>query len=106
MTKMSGTTLIKAVCAVLALSILSPAGLAPAASLDGDPALKGKIGYRCMKGRDGSDYYHIATVFDDTARIALQERAFFKYYTEATKLVSGGSVEVVPLEMIAETAVA
>jgi len=27
------------------------------ASLDGDPALKGKIGYRCMKGRDGADYY-------------------------------------------------
>ena len=76
------------------------------ASLDGDPALKGKIGYRCMKGRDGADYYHLATVFDDTARIALQERAFFRHYTEATRLVSGGSVEVVPLEMIAETAVA
>src|SRR5258708_1147621 len=76
------------------------------ASLDGDPALKGKIGYRCMKGRDGADYYHIATVFDDTARIALQERAFFKHYTEATRVVSGDSVEVVPLEMIAETAVA
>ena len=26
------------------------------ASLDGDPALKGKIGYRCMKGRDGADH--------------------------------------------------
>ena len=35
------------------------------ASLDGDPALKGKIGYRCMKGRDGADYYHLATVFDE-----------------------------------------
>jgi hypothetical protein len=42
------------------------------AALDGDPALKGKIGYRCMKGRDGADYYHLATVFDDTARVALQ----------------------------------
>jgi len=34
----------------------------------------------------------------------LQERAFFKHYTEATRVVSGGSVEVVPLETIAETA--
>ena len=76
------------------------------AALDGDPALKGKIGYRCMKGRDGADYSHLATVFDDTARIALQERAFFKHYTEATRVVSGDSVEVVPLEMIAETAAA
>jgi hypothetical protein len=38
-----------------------------------------------------------------TRRIALA-RDFFKHYTEATRLVSGGSVEVVPLEMIAETA--
>jgi len=75
------------------------------AALDGDPALKGKIAYLCMKGRDGADYYHLATVFDDSARIALQERAFFKHYTEATKTASGGSVEVLPLDMIAETAV-
>src|SRR5580700_4258558 len=69
-------------------------------------SLNGKIGYRCMKGRDGTDYYHLATVFDEGARIALQERAFFRHYTEATRVVSGGSVEVVPLEMIAETAMA
>ena len=36
--------------------------------LDGDPALKGKVGYRCMKARDGKEYFHIATVFDDTPR--------------------------------------
>ena len=76
------------------------------AALDGDPAIKGKISYRCMKGRDGADYYHLATVFDDTARVALQERAFFKHYTEATRTVSGGTLEVLPLETIAETAVA
>jgi hypothetical protein len=76
------------------------------AALDGDPALKGKIGYRCMKGRDGADYYHLATVFDDTARVALQERAFFKHYTEATRTAAGGSVDVLPLDMIAETAAA
>ena len=69
-----------------------------------DPSLKGKVGYRCMKGRDSADYYHIATVFDDSGRIALQERPFFKHYTEKTRAISGGTVEVVPLEMIAETA--
>ena len=74
------------------------------AHIDGDPALKGKVGYRCMKMRDGADYYHIASVYDDSGRIALQERPFFKHYTEKTRAISGGTVEVVPLEMIAETA--
>ena len=74
------------------------------AGIDGDPALKGKVGYRCMKGRDNADYYHIATVFDDTGRVALQERPFFKHYTEQTRAISGGTVEVVPLETIAATA--
>jgi hypothetical protein len=74
------------------------------AGIDGDPALKGKVGYRCMKGRDSADYYHIATVFDDAGRVALQERPFFKHYTERTRSISGGTVEVVPLEVIAETA--
>jgi len=74
------------------------------AGIDGDPALNGKVGYRCMKGRDSTDYYHIATVFDDAGRVALQDRPFFKHYTEKTRSISGGTVEVVPLEMIAETA--
>jgi len=30
-------------------------------ALDNDPALRGKISYRCMKSRGGSDYYHLAT---------------------------------------------
>ena len=76
------------------------------AEIDSDPALKGKVGYRCLKARDGEDYFHIATVHDDSGRVALQERAFFKHYTEATRTVSGGTLEVLPLETIAETAVA
>jgi hypothetical protein len=43
------------------------------AAIDGDPALAGKVGYRCLKARDGADYFHIATVHDDSGRIALQE---------------------------------
>jgi len=73
------------------------------ANIDGDPALKGKVGYRCMRGKDSADYYHIATVFDDSGRVALQERPFFKHYTEKTRAISGGTVEVVPLETIAAT---
>lgn len=70
-------------------------------ALDGDPALQGKISYRCMKS--GSDYYHLATAVDDQAISALQARAFFSRYTEKTKLVAGGAVDVLPLEIIAET---
>jgi hypothetical protein len=72
-------------------------------ALDGDPALRGKISYRCMKGRDGSDYYHLAAAADEQAIKALQSREFFSRYTEQTKLAAGGEVEVLPLEIIAET---
>ena len=74
------------------------------AALDSDPALKGKITYRCMKSQEGLDYYHLASAADGEAIKALQEREFFKLYTEKTKLVAGGEVEVLPLEVIAETA--
>jgi len=73
------------------------------AALDGDPELKGKISYRCMKRRGGADYYHLATPVDDDAVALLQSRDFFKRYTELTRLAGGGEVEVVPLEVIAET---
>ena len=74
------------------------------AALDSDPAVKGKIAYRCMKRRDGAEYFHLATVADDSAGKALQTQAFFQSYTEGTKRVSGGTLEVVPLDIIAETA--
>ncbi len=74
------------------------------ANIDGDPAIKGKIGYRCLKARDGSDYFHIATVYDDSGQAALQTKDWFRAYQGTTKQVSGGTVEVVPLEVVAETA--
>jgi hypothetical protein len=74
------------------------------AGLDGDPALKGKISYRATKHRDGDDYYHLATALDDEAVRALGQSEFFKAYTKLTHSVSGGGVEVLPLEIIAETA--
>jgi hypothetical protein len=73
------------------------------AAIDSDPALRGKITYRCMKNRDGSDYYHLATAADDTAVKALQQSGFFSRYTEKTKQAAGGTVEVLPLEIVAET---
>jgi hypothetical protein len=71
--------------------------------LDNDPALQGKISYRCMKRRDGDDYYHLAAAVDDQAIKALQANEVFRKYTEKTKLVAGGEVEVLGLEIIAET---
>ena len=41
---------------------------------------------------------------DDQAPKDLQQRDWFKLYTEKTRLVAGGEVEVLPLEIIAETA--
>jgi hypothetical protein len=74
------------------------------AAVDGDPAVSGRITYRCMKARDGSDYYHLATAADDDAVKALQSRDFFSRYTEKAELAAaGGEVDVVPLELIAQT---
>jgi hypothetical protein len=66
--------------------------------------LNGRIAYRCMKADNGSnEYYHLAASSDDEASRALQSRDFFKAYTDETKRVSGGTVEVLPLAIIAET---
>jgi hypothetical protein len=73
------------------------------AALQGDGVLKGNISYRCMKISDGVDYHHLASAVDGRAIKTLQARDFFKDYTERTKLVAGGEVEVLPLEVIAET---
>jgi hypothetical protein len=74
------------------------------AALDTDPALQGKISYRCMKSRDGADYYHLATVADEQTIKTLQQSPFFSRYTEKIRQAAGGAVEVLPLEVIAETA--
>jgi hypothetical protein len=75
------------------------------AAIESDPALNGRISYRCLKANNGSgDCYHLAAAEDDEAAKALQEREFFKRYTGESKRVSGGSLEVVPLAIIAETA--
>jgi hypothetical protein len=73
------------------------------AAIDSDPALQGKIAYRSMKSRDG-DYYHLATAADEAAVKALQQSAFFSRYTDKIKqAAAGGKVDVVPLEIVAET---
>jgi len=73
------------------------------AAIDRDPTLQGKVAYRCMKARDGDDYYHLATAVDDAAVKALQQSEFFSRYAEKTKQAGGGAVDVVPLEIVAET---
>jgi hypothetical protein len=74
------------------------------AALDADPALSGRVSYRCMKAREGSDYYHVAAAADEDAVKMLQSREFFSRYTGQTDLAAGGEVDVVPLEVIAQTA--
>ena len=73
------------------------------AALESDPELAGRISYRCMKAKEGADYYHIASPVDDAAAKALGERAYFEHYTAASDRVSNGTVEVIPLEVVAET---
>ena len=57
-----------------------------------------------MKNRDDSSYCHLASSADDQAVKTLQQRDFFKHYTEKTRQVAGGEVVVTPMELIAETA--
>jgi hypothetical protein len=74
------------------------------AAVEADATLNGRISYRCMKADNGSgEYYHLAATTDDEASKALQSRDFFKAYTDETKRVSGGTLEVLPLAIIAET---
>lgn len=73
------------------------------ATIEADPLLRGRIGYQCLKTKDGKAYYHIAEAQDDEAIQALTSREFFKSYTEETKRVAGGEVVVSPLETVAET---
>src|SRR5271154_1300022 len=72
-------------------------------AIENDPELSGKISYRAMKTAS-DDYYHLATAIDQSAVEALGRADFFDRYTETTDRVSGGGVEVLPLEVIAETA--
>jgi len=75
-------------------------------ALDADPAVRGKVSYLCMNVRGGSDYYHLATAADEEAVKALQSREFFSRYTEQTDRAADGEVEVLPLDIIAETSAA
>ena len=74
------------------------------AAIDSDPDLKGRIIYRCLKNRDDSSYFHLASAADEAAVKTLQGCDFFKHYTEKTRQVAGGDVVVTPIELIAETA--
>jgi len=75
------------------------------AALDSDPAVKGRIAYRVMTAKNESgEYYHLAGAADDAAIKALQSQEFFTRYNAETRRVGGGVVEVVPLEIVAETA--
>ena len=48
------------------------------AALDNDPELKGRIIYRCLKNRDDSSYFHLASAADDSAVKTLQAARFLQ----------------------------
>jgi hypothetical protein len=73
------------------------------AALDDDPELSGKISYRCMRIGDGDEYLHSAAAADEQAVKTLQSRDFFKRYSERTREIADGAVEVVKTEIVAET---
>ena len=73
------------------------------AALDNDPDLKGRVSYRCLKEKNGDGYYHLAAAVDEAAVKALQGKPFFRQYQEETRRVGGGEVEVLGLELVAET---
>ena len=73
------------------------------AALENDTTLSGRITYRAMKGKDDTEYYHLATAADDQASKDLGARDYFTRYTEKCDLVAGGGVQVLPLEIVAET---
>jgi hypothetical protein len=74
------------------------------AQIEADPELRGRLAYRCMKVHDSDEYLHLATPTDDAVVKALQSRDWFNRYNEQTRAAAGGSVEVLPLEIVAETA--
>jgi quinol monooxygenase YgiN len=74
------------------------------AALNGDPELNGRIQYRVTRKKDSTSYYHFAAAADEQAVKALQQKDFFKRYTERTREVAGGEVTVTPVEIIGETA--
>jgi hypothetical protein len=74
------------------------------AELDNDPIIAGRIAYRVTKARNGNTYTHLAAATDDDAVKALQASAFFKKYQESTRRVAkDGKVEVVGIDLVAET---
>ncbi|HVY20583.1 MAG TPA: hypothetical protein VHA70_10965 [Bauldia sp.] len=73
------------------------------AEMNGDPDLKGRISYRVLKERNGDRYWHVASAVDDAALKALQSKDYFRRYQAATREISGGTVEVIGTETMAET---
>jgi hypothetical protein len=71
--------------------------------LDDDSELSGKITYRCMRIADSDEYLHLASAADEQAVKSLQSRDFFKRYNEQTRAAGDGKVEVLKLEIVAET---
>jgi hypothetical protein len=73
------------------------------AALENDPEIGGNVSYTCLKSTKGPQYYHLAIPADEDTTKQLGKKDFFKHYTQETERVSGGTVTVTPLELVAGT---
>jgi hypothetical protein len=71
--------------------------------MNADPDLKGRIAYRVLRQRNGDRYWHVASAIDEAALKALQGKDYFRSYQASTREVSGGTIDVVGTETVAET---
>ena len=58
-----------------------------------------------MNVRGTLEYYHLAAAADEQAVKTLQSRDWFVTYTDQTERAADGEVEVLPLDIVAETKV-
>jgi len=60
------------------------------AAMNGDPAVKGRISYRCMKVPGKPDYWHIVTAEDDASIVAMGGSGIESQPTRATEAAVRG----------------
>ena len=74
-------------------------------AIDGDPSLRGRISYRCLKQQDGVSFCHLAAASDESAVEELKRKPFFKPYSERLRAVAESGPKFTKLAVIGGTAI-
>jgi hypothetical protein len=74
-------------------------------AIDGDPSLRGRISYRCLKQQDGVSFCHFAAASDESAVEELKRKPFFKPYSERLRAVAESGPKFTKVAVIGGTAV-